>query len=362
MLRILALTWLCSAALFALIPRSIVESARIASIWRFHLDSGDASTPPRSLGSPPFNLVRYQEEEGFSLRGPGVVPQPLQRSDQATAPFLGRGFFLYSQIGRQIAFFSREGEELWRKPFFSYPVSDESGQCVLLLAGDGNVVEQIDASGNSIGHPLQANLIADYAFAARRPIAAVAFLNGRSIVVNQKAERLGDIQPDADEPMAFKSVALSSDGHLLALHARRDQEELLQVYRLAEGEAELLDEFSLPREYAHPISLAVWSGGVLAVAPDEAYYFPLQSGGQYSAPLGPLSPASGIYRPAYAEDSFAAYGAGTTLSVLSADGRNLAALELQNTEGHWRIVAALAPDTFAVQSAKTVEFFHFSSF
>lgn len=362
MLRVLAAVWIVSAVLFSLIPRSVNESATVQSLWRFSASDGASGAPPRILGERPFNLISVAAEEGSRLYGAAGEPIEVEKGYQAYVPFRGRGYFLYSQIGHQTAFFSREGEELWRKPFYSYPVSDELGSCILLLSGDGSQFEQIDSSGNPIGAPTYGNLISDYRFAARRPAAAVSFLNGRAAVVGESGDRLADLLPDPDEPAVFKSIALSADAALLAIHQLRDGKDEIVVYRLSEGKAKRLDRFALPEVYAHPLSIALFEAGVVVAAPGRSYFLALEGERDWSEE-SPTDPArSSVYRPVYADLNFAIFGEGDRMVVLSNQGLELARLGLKKAPGEWRILAAAAEGVFAVHSGDSIEFFRYASF
>ena len=388
------------------------EAPGLRYLWQYDLETGSASAPPAELGSgseSPFNLVRLpprDRESGPRLVGPGVAPVELERGALVWAPFLGGGYFVYSRIGREIRFFDRGGEELWKKEFFSYPVSDPQGRTILMLTGDASRVDFIDANGASVGlGRVHGAFLSDFAFAARTPRAVLAFLDRRLYVVDDRGRlRLSLVEEAEDRPYFFKSAAISPDGSLVAVHALDGTNDVLRVYAARdpvaaeefyaeEGEvsgglralpdslrravrAELQAEFALEQSFPHLLHMALGPRGLLLTAPEYARYFDLDDSDYHwtrntpparlprpvvgepeagSAEDGEEPPprrrASPVYRPVYADERFFAYGEANYLRVLNARGELTAeaALDLRS-DAVWRLAPGRASDVFAVES------------
>ncbi len=365
MLRVALPALIVFSALFFRIPRTVLEADGFYYLWQYDLSADTETARPADFADrAPFNAVLYQAGEERWIKGPGLVPQALEKGQLATVPFLGAGYFLFSAIGYETAFFSRSGEELWRKKFFAYPYSDPAGRIVLMLTGDSNRVDLIDANGSPAGvRQVHGNYLTDTDFAARAPRAALAFLNGEMYVINESGAIAAHIREgDGTHATFFKSAAISPDGARVAVHVFDGEKDFIRVWSLnEEGRTSEIESFPLPAVYPHLLPLAVSAHGVLAAAPDRTLYLALESGESYEKPRAPGAPAA-IYRPVYADRDFFAYGEGDALVLLDHSGRELAAPRLRRTgDAPWRILPGAVDGVFAVETAGAVEFFRYVS-
>ncbi|MBI3396271.1 MAG: hypothetical protein HY042_10590 [Spirochaetia bacterium] len=196
-------------------------------------------------------------------------------SDLAFAPFLGRGYFRYQKVGKEISFYSETGELMWRKPFQSYPVSDVQGQVVLLLTGDNNRVEIIDNNGNSKGSGhVSGNFMTDLCFPSRAPGAGVVFSAGAVHLIDGEG-RAVTLNYDGKRPLFIKSCSVFPDGSGLAVHMLEGENDRITVFTLKKGK--LVEDYEPPepcRSLIHACAFCLergpvfllWRAGVTSVS------------------------------------------------------------------------------------------------
>lgn len=419
MLRITALFLLLFSVLLVLFwSRSYTESPSVAFLYQYDLKTGQASAqPPAFGGAAPFNLVRadsgipsrvalprnstrMQDDagketandlksdadggDGPAYLGPGVPGQVLESKLRYYAAFQGRGYFQYAKIGRELSFHSRRGEELWRKPYKAYPVSDARGELVLLLTGDNNRVDVIDQSGNPTGvRSVAGNFMTDLDFAVRRSAAAIVFSTGALRVLNESGELVLDYQSAASggagEALFVKSCAIGPDARHVALHLLAGDRDLLIVLGFdpddgKPAEYELLRTIDLAEVYPHLLHFALNRHGVLLVAPERTEYFALETGSDYTIDGSNEASSGGarsVYRPVFADRDYFVYGSAGDAVVLSANGRQIMRLRRgQPATGAvvaapraplFRIVPGPQPGQFALHGPERVQLFAYQS-
>lgn len=386
MLRYLIPTLLLASGLFFFIPRMHLPMApALVYSYNYNLNVGaiNQHAPDflKIAGHPAFLGVEARQGESRILTGPGLRHQPvLEPGERVFVPFLGTGYFSYKKVGREIVFHSPDGEELWRKEFFSYPVSNARGETVLLLTGDNNRVDLISQDGASLGPgSLSGNFLSNYAFAANIDITLILFSDGR-LVVLYKGYPICRYQLELDDaPLFAKSASIAPDGKQLAVHflnGTHDEilvldvdQELLQVDQFeriqqafrdnAAGaifeipEADVVDRFSLPVIYPHILHMAVGAGGVLLVAPDKTYFFSIGAGDDWQKEY---TKGGGVYRPVLAGQEFFIYGEGARLNFLDANGKLLHTKTLRSGQTIWRLLPTHDSASFAVHLKDMVEF------
>ena len=223
MIRVFLAALVFFSAVLYFIPRGGIDGApSIQYLWQYDLSEGLAPAQPPGIeaGALNFNAVLFSEGEERFIVGPGGSRVPIESGDRVFVPFLGHGYFRYARLGRQVAFHSARGEELWVKDFISYPISDERGELVLLLTGDNNRVDLIDQNGNATGSgSVAGSFMTDFDFAARAPAALIAFAGGGIHLLDAAGNVLWHERLEGENesgPFFVKSAALGPDGRLMA--------------------------------------------------------------------------------------------------------------------------------------------------
>lgn len=346
-------------------------------LWQYDLRSHEETARPTDLARvPPFNLV-YSETGGEAesdpenadavrfLKGPGVAPISLEKSDRVFAAFHGSGFFRYAKVGRELSFFGRNGEELWRKPYTAYPVSDVHGKLVMMLTGDNNRVDVIDASGNPAGvGSVAGNFMTDLDFAARKSAAAIVFSTGAVTVLNEQAKVVLRYNHESDDqPMFVKSCALGPNATTVAVHMLAGEKDRIAVLGFDPNddnpnEYKVLRTIQLDQAYPHLLHFAVSRHGLLLAAPDRTAYYALESGADQI--IEEARAATGeTFRPVFSDENFFVYGDQDVAVVLDQSGRRLTGLVI-GSSGPFRILPGPASRQFAIHSPERVELYEFA--
>lgn len=372
--------------------RSYNESPAVPFVWQYDLRQGLESARPASLiGATPFNLVystlapesdpESAGEPGRFLTGPSSPPIPLEKSDRIFAPFHGNGYFRYAKIGRELSFLGRNGEELWRKPYKAYPVSDAQGKLVLLLTGDNNRIDIIDPSGNPYGvRSVVGNFMTDLDFAARRSAAALVFSTGALTVLNEKGEAILSYNHESrEQPLFIKSCAIGPDGRVVAIHMLAGDHDRILVLEI-DSDTESPEDYTVLREidlkatYPHLLHFALNRYGLLLAAPDRTEYFALASGidarldgslentdtntgsQQQSKPSAASPP---VYRAVFADRNYFVFGQQDVAVVLDKTGRSMTRFVV-GASGPFRILPGPVERQFALHSPERIELYEFA--
>lgn len=385
-------------------------------LWRYELSSGiESARPPALAGLVPFNLISAarapvrpageptgleaepepqttpdSKEIGLWLLGPESPPLGLAKGTRVFAPFLGNGFFQYAKIGRELSFRARNGEELWRKPYKAYPVSDPGGDLVLLLTGDNNRIDVIDPSGNPFGvRSVSGNFMTDLDFANRRAAAALVFSTGAVTVLNEEARAILEYEhASPDQPLFLKSCALGPDARVVAIHMLAGDQDRIVVLGLegdaGAGEAHRPEKYSVLRTidlnatYPHLLHFAVNRHGLLLTAPNRTEYFALASGedrvfrGAVAAPVGDAEQATNrnresadglasaqIYRPVFADRDYFIFGADDAAVLLNHEGVAMTRL-IVGGSGAFRVLPGPNDRQFALHTEERVEMYEYA--
>ncbi len=423
-------------------PRSYDEAPAVPFVWQYDLRTAQESARPAALGDAnPFNLVysrqapvppavqsgdadavdseneptpresaqRNQENKaneknkdrgaGGYLIGPAGPALGLEKSERVFAPFHGNGYFRYAKIGRELSFLARNGEELWRKPYKAYPVSDPGGDLVLLLTGDNNRIDVIDPSGNPFGvRSVSGNFMTDLDFADRRAAAALVFSTGAVTVLNEEAQAiLRYTHESTDQPLFVKSCALGPDAQVVAIHMLDGDQDRIVVLRLSGGvdqpeDYSVLRRIDLNATYPHLLHFAVSPHGLLLTAPDRTAFYALGSGedrsyaapgiqdsggdsvpsnasdadgaqaGEAAAPAAPARSGSGaksIYRPVFADRDYFVFGQGDLAIVLDQNGVPVTRLVVDGSSA-FRLMPGPLENQFALHGSERIEFYEFA--
>lgn len=338
--------------------------------WYYDLD-GQVQTPRPAGWRSPFNAFFRPGDKGGALHFPDRPVEPVAEGTLISAPFHGAGYFEYQKVGRDIQFReSSRGEVLWKKSYYSYPISDHYGDLILLLTGDSNRVDLLDPSGNPLGlGSVSGNVLNDYDFAARQSRALLVFAGGNVTALDKTGQALFHHQLESDSrPFFVKSCALGPDGLVAAVHYRAgDRDEVVLLARREEGQAaRVLGRAVLPKIYPHLLHMAVSPGGLLVSAPDFTGFYDTDGDPVWNRPLAdrPVAgaaagPARPIYRPVYADRSFFLFGEGASVFVLDGRGRVVAVLPVRDEGRPFRFLPGPDEGSFAIHTHGALHFYRF---
>lgn len=267
--------------------------------------------------------------------------------DMVSAPIHGEGYFVYGRIGKEMKYFTREGELLWNKPYVSYPVPDPKGRIVFLFTGDANRVDVIDASGNPFGvQRISGNFMTDYAFSMHSGHSAFLFGSGGLSVLDSAGKLVSRYNPE--ENLFFKSVALSADGKLAAVHLLQPvdsgERDLVRILALTES-ARAVREYPLERVVPANIALAVLSEESILVGLPEKV---LAARGGSLQSLGKESST----RYALGMQSYGVISETDRALVFLPDGSLLASIPVQSVP--FQFLPGPVPETFLIRSFSQV--------
>ena len=379
MLRITGLFTVLFASLLTIFwSRSYDPAPAVAFLWHYDLLTRTESARPAELqNGAPFNLVESNaapvDSEGeadaenkaeSALVGPDAPAIARESNERVFVPFHGAGYFKYAKIGRELSFYGRSGEELWRKPYKAYPVSDVRGRLVLLLTGDNNRIDLLDANGNPNGvKSVAGNFMTDFDFASRRSAAAITFSTGTLSVIDEQGRALLNYEYETTaQPLFVKSCALSPDAGLVALHLLAGDRDRIVVLR-PDLETEAADDYAVERDieidtvYPHLLHFALNEHGVLIVAPDRTQYFALAGGSDRVLESQPENSQVGpVYRAVFADRDYFVYDAGAAAVVLDESGRQVLRLNLQ-TQAPFRLLPGPLDRQFAIHTRSAVEIY-----
>lgn len=309
------------------------------------LEKGGRSVLPQSWAQKsvrPYNAVTTRRGADQLLVS-SEREKKFSPEEMLSVPIHGQGYFVYGRVGKEMKYFTREGELLWSKPYVSYPVPAPAGKIVFLFTGDANRVDIIDPSGNPIGvRRLSGNFLTHYAFAMQPGRSAFLFGTGGLSVLDEKGALVSEYDPG--ENLFFKSVALSADGRLAAIHALRQddagEKDLVRVLELSE-KSKVLHEYVLERVIPGNIALAVSpDASVLIGLPEKI--LALRDG-----KLQPMGKEAAV-RYALGLQTFSVISETDRAQVVLPDGSLLASLPVQNAP--FQFLPGPVPDTFIIRS------------
>lgn len=293
-------------------------------------------------GIRPYNAVITRRGQEQVL----ISPERERRfapDDLVSVPVHGEGYFVYGRIGKEMKYFTREGELLWNKPYVSYPVPDPKGRIIFLFTGDANRVDVIDASGNALGvRRISGNFLTDHAFSMQSGRSAFLFGSGGLTVLDSAGKLVSRYDPE--ENLFFKSVALSADGKLAAIHLLQPvdggERDLVRILSLSET-AQAVREYPLERVVPANIALAVLSEeSILVGLPEKA----LAARGGSLLSVG----KEASVRYALGMQTFGVVSETDRALVFLPDGSLLAALPVQSVP--FQFLPGPVPETFIIRS------------
>lgn len=353
---------LFSAILFRFPAFHLSEPGSVQFLWFYDLTDGASTEFPSEWKNFPFNGVAIHESKGTVIVQPEGRRIKIGEEERVSVPFLGGGYFRYMKVGKEIFYHSRESEILWRKPYFSYPVTDARGRIVMLLTGDSNRVDIVDSNGNPSGvKSIAGNFLTDYDFAVRAERAAACFASGDLHVIGESGRAVAVYRHETDiRPTFLKSCSISPDGSLLAFHMLEQDRDRIYIYRVDEGSSRLKKETSidLPVIYPHLLHFALNESGLLLSAPDILRFYSLNGKEIWST----KQESSGVYHPVYADRDFFVYGQAGRLIAADDRGRTVLEAPVFGAEQFWRILPSREEHEFAVDTGSSVQFFRFRSY
>ncbi len=368
MLRSFLLFYLLFSLILFRLPPWRQEAYPVVSFqWHFDLKKVSGLPIPAQWKNEPFNAVyaagEDKKQELVLPDGRTIATDPEYLT---FVPYLGSGYFQYKKVGDEIQFFSRDGELLWRKNYFSYPVSDHRGRLIFLLTGDGNRIDIIDGNGNPAGvRSISGNFTSDLDFAARASAGIVSFAGGQAYVVGETGKILYRFEADPPaRPLFLKSCALGPDGKTAAVHYLAgdvDKIVILEGQTQDTGdsapEAGVRTEIELQNVYPHLLHFAVNEHGLLLNAPDYARFYNNKGREIWNRKHGDQS----VYRPVFADRNYFVFGQKDELLVVSADGVIVHAQKVNGfSGGSWRILPGREENEFAVESGSSIQYFRYA--
>lgn len=224
----------------------------------------------RNKGIRPYNAIVTRRGQDQFVVSP-EREKKYEPDDLLNVPLHGEGYFVFGRVGREVKYFTREGELLWSKPYVSYPVSEPRGRVVFLFTGDANRVDIIDPSGNPAGaKKISGNFLTHHAFSMHSGRSAFVFGTGGLTVVDEKGGIVAAYNPE--ENLFFKSVALSQDGRWAAVHVlKQDDNKETDLIRVLELGEKVSVKLELPLERVIPgnIAMAVSEDSLAAGLPEK---------------------------------------------------------------------------------------------
>lgn len=267
--------------------------------------------------------------------------------DMIAVPIHGEGYFLYGRVGKEMKYFTREGELLWSRPYVSYPVPDPTGKIVFLFTGDANRVDVIDPSGNPIGvRKISGNFLTHHAFSMQSGRSAFVFGTGGMTVLDVKGSIVSRYDPG--ENLFFKSIALSENGQKAAVHALHQddagEKDVIRVLDL-EKEARLAQEYTLERVVPGNLALAVGNEGSLVVG------LPEKNLAVRDGQLQPFGKEASL-RYAMGLKGYSVINEADRALVVLPDGSLLASVPVSNVP--FQFLPGPVPETFMIRSFSNI--------
>ncbi|MDH5655929.1 MAG: hypothetical protein OEZ34_08475 [Spirochaetia bacterium] len=315
-----------------------------------------------------FNVLISEDRR--TLKRPFQEDRSIDSKDFLTfSPFLGKGFFIYKKVGKEISFLTSDGEVLWKKPFSSYPVTDPMGRVILLLTGDNNRVDLADMNGNPAGvFSVSGNFLSDYDFSIIDSVILLSFANGDIALLSKEGNLLLRFQISSflnvkgEETLFVKSNSVSSDGKRFAVHYVFKERDYVSVFSFDKEDPESFQkeyEISLDRIYPHILHFAVESSGILIAAPDSASFY--NEDGELLW-KNKLQEKEEIYRPVFSLKHIFAYMEGNTVHVFDSSGVGIDSFRTGGKEeGPFRILPFRKDDQFVIQGKHNLYYYQFLS-
>ncbi len=318
-----------------------------------------------------FNFIQYKEREIQKnqkkdqsqtwLLQPADEAIAIRTDDLVTIPLLGEGYYNYQKTGKEIRYYSKKGEELWRKKYPYYPVSNYYGDLVLLLAGDGSQVYFMNNSGFLLRETgVHGAYLSDYDFATKSSYAALAFSSGEAYVAGIESIAFSYNARGEEKQFFLKSCALSPYANFLALHFVEGETDFIMILKGGEdGNSEIVRKIKLPNIYPHLLHIAINSWGALVAAPDRTIFISLDGKEDWDKPLA-CTKNCPIYRPVHAETNFFLSGSSRFWSLIDKKGQVLfkAPVSGQIKKG-WRFLPTKKDGVFGIHFGKYIEYFSY---
>ena len=368
--KFLLATFLFTLGLF-FIPAGFFSGKRLKEfsfIWSLAGELKEAEeSPSRDKAKKLFKLLAYKKEEVTFLLESAKAPKnfnlnSITQAQHFSVPLFGDGYFAYNKLGKDIRYYSSQGEELWQKEYPYYPVSDHYGNLILLLAGDSSRVYFMNRNGFLMGKKnVSGAYLSDYDFASRLSASALIFSSGELYLIQSKGKIVFKHKFSREGKNVFlKSCALSPRGQLLAVHLLKDKKDMLVVLKADSGQrAEVVYETPLPKVYPHLLHMALNSHGVLIAAPDQTLFLSLTGKKNWTKALTCKQDCP-TYRPVYADENFFAFGSGKKWTLVDQGGPILFQASLAPTiKEPWRFLAAKKTGILGIHAGTYLEYYRY---
>lgn len=335
-----------------------------------------------------FELLKHSDGQHNYLLRLTQKPLAFPKSSRIAVPIFGDGYFQYTKLGKELSYYTKEGEELWRKDYPYYPAVEHYGRLVLLFTGDSGRVDLINSNALPIGaERLYGAFLSDYDFAIGRAWAALVFSSGESYVVRQDggiAYMHNFYNSKVKQNLFIKSCALSADGQLLAVHLLMGSQDHLIIlapkdevnrkeqdtYPTKLNQVRIIRDITLPHVWPHILHITLNHYGVLVAAPQQTLYYYLDNDTQKDwQTMRNCDGECSVYRPVWAGKGYFIYTNDTQWKLLDKEGALLGggylALDLYSHK-QYRFLPVNAQlkregEMLGLQSGFSVQYFHYKN-
>ncbi|TGM82345.1 hypothetical protein EHR01_06070 [Leptospira mtsangambouensis] len=317
----------------------------IRETWVWNSEGRFGTTSPK-IGEDPFKTINGYKTGGryYSFKT-GKFPE-MDPKYLVDFPLLSNGYLLYEKIGDEVNFFSDSGELFWKKPINSYPRSGYFASPVLYLSGDNNTVFLMDESGNRVGKSeLNGRFLTDYQFDSKNKGVIVLFSGGEIYRLDEKGNTLFEKELSKEKKDSFfKSVALSPNGKLTAIHYSLLDKDFVEIL---DEVGDTVDVFPLPKFYPHKLYFAIGNdGSIVFNFPDSLSFY--RDGDLVWEKT--KSKSGGVYQSIFATDSVYMALSESEIQFYNTKGNLIRSKKMPPTELPIRFFPGKTNSTFYLQS------------
>ncbi len=191
----------------------------LSAEWYGNSDTPDAIQPSPSIEMSGETIPPLKSASGVHLlNASGALMASFPSGGKIIAPGAGGEYLaLYEQAGKYIEFFNIKGDRFWKINSLEYPFLSSRSKIILLLNGDHSAIRLVDFNGNPVGVKyVSGRFCSTIAFSKNSDFSSAGFLDGNYYLFDEK----GNIVHSGNTGGAMiKSMAISQNGHFLALHS-----------------------------------------------------------------------------------------------------------------------------------------------
>ncbi|MCL2025331.1 MAG: hypothetical protein FWG92_00815 [Leptospirales bacterium] len=162
----------------------------------------------------------------------------------------GQYYIRYTKVGVEIEFYGMQ-KRFWKQKSREYPYLSYSGRLIFLLNGDQSAVRIINHNGNEIGVKTIAGRVCSViSFAVRGDYGGVGFIDGSYQAVGPDGSLIANGFVSGG---IVKSMAISNNGHFVAVHGGDTKSDHIQIFHAENGRT-----YKYPLAYAHISKTALY--------------------------------------------------------------------------------------------------------